>query len=262
MPHLTLDGDPIHYQEKGTGPAVVLLHGFPLDLRIWDAQAAALSDRNRVITIDLRGFGQSRSTRSFTMQDLADDVHHVLTHIQATPAVLGGLSMGGYVTLAYMVKYPTDLRGVMLIDTKAEADTADGKAGRMKMIELVKKEGAKAVADQMMPKMLSPDTPPSRPDVVGRLREIMEACPPLTIEHALLALRDRPDQTDKLASCACPTLIVVGESDAITPPAAAQAMQKEIPHAKLAVIKAAGHMSPMEQPEQVSRAMKEFLGTV
>src|SRR5688572_18793342 len=104
MPQVTVNGEAIHYQEKGAGPALVLIHGFPLDLRVWDAQLAALSDRHRVIAIDLRGFGQSRSTRPFSIKDLADDVHQVLTQIKATPAVLGGLSMGGYLVLAYMVK--------------------------------------------------------------------------------------------------------------------------------------------------------------
>src|SRR5687768_13783229 len=163
MPELTVGGDQIHYQEKGSGPAVVLIHGFPLDLRIWDAQVAVLSGQNRVIAIDLRGFGQSRSARPFTIQDLADDVHQVLTQIKAAPAVLGGLSMGGYVAMAYMVKYPTDLKAVMFIDTKAEGDTTEGKAARMKMIESVRQGGSKVVADQMMPKMLAPDAAASRP---------------------------------------------------------------------------------------------------
>jgi esterase/lipase len=177
----------------------------------------------------------------------------------ALPFVLAGLSMGGYVALAYAKKYPTDLRGLVLIDTKAEADTAEGKQGRAKMIDLVRKDGSKAVADQMMPKMLAKDAAEQRPQTAQTLRRMMEACPPKTIEHALAAMRDRPDRSGELSQIKVPTLVIVGESDAITPPAAAEAMVNKVPGAQLVVIKGAGHMSPMEQPEQVNRALRAFL---
>jgi 3-oxoadipate enol-lactonase len=147
----------------------------------------------------------------------------------------------------------------VLVDTKAEADTPDGKAARQKMIELVRSSGSKAVAEQMMPKMLAEMTLRQRPEIVQQLRQIMESCPPLTIEHALAAMGGRPDRTGILPSIADPTLIIVGESDAITTPAMAQAMLRQIPHAKLAIIGGAGHMSPMEQPQQVTDALRGFL---
>lgn len=263
MPEVELsDGDRMHYEEKGAGLPVVLVHGFPLDGRIWEHQLAGLSDRHRVIVPDLRGFGGSRSTRPFTLADLADDLHQLLSRIGALPCVLGGLSMGGYVTFAFMTKYLNDLKGVLLIDTKCEADNAEQKAGRLKMIESLRAGGAKVVADAMEPKMLAPGAAQGRPDVAGRLRRIMEEQPPLTLEHALMAMRDREDYRDKLASCACPTLILVGDGDQITPPSGAEAMAREIPRAKLVVIKGAGHLAPMEQPEQVTRAVKEFLGEI
>src|SRR5215218_4015337 len=135
MPQRSVNGTTLNYLEQGTGTPLVLLHGFPLDSRIWREQIAALSDRFRVIAPDLRGFGQSKSDDAFTMQSLADDVHALLADRGALPAILGGLSMGGYVALAYAKKYPSDLRGLALIDTKAEADTPEGKQGRQKMIE-------------------------------------------------------------------------------------------------------------------------------
>jgi pimeloyl-ACP methyl ester carboxylesterase len=264
MPTRELNGVTFHYVDQGAGtPAkapVVFLHGFPLDSRMWEAQLPALSSSGRrVLAPDLRGFGRSRSDSPFTIESLADDVHALLGAVGAIPLVLVGLSMGGYVALAYAKKYASDLRGLVLVDTKAEADTADGKAGRNKMIELVRKDGSKAVADQMMPKMLAKDAADQRPQVAQNLRRIMEACPPRTIEHALAALRDRPDRSGELASIRVPTLVIVGESDAITPPPVAEAMVNKIPGAQLVVIHGAGHMSPMEQPEQVNRAMREFL---
>ncbi len=259
MPKRVVNGAALSYEERGHGTAVVLLHGFPLDSRIWKEQCSALSRKYRIITIDLRGFGQSQASDAFTMESLADDVHEILNELGALPCVLGGLSMGGYVSLAYIRKYPMDLSGLMLIDTRAEGDTPEGRQGREKMIQLARQSGSKAVADQMMPKMLAPDEAATRPGVARTLRAIMEACPPLTIEHALAAMRGRPDQTESLASISVPTLILVGNSDAITPPEVARKMQERIPQSVIEVIKGAGHMSPMEQPQQVTGAMERFL---
>src|SRR5688500_12004506 len=258
MPQRGVNGATLNYEERGTGTPLVLLHGFPLDSRIWREQIAGLSDRFRVITPDLRGFGQSKSNEPFTMESLADDVHALLADLQALPCILGGLSMGGYVALAYAKKYPTDLRGLALIDTKAEGDTAEGKAGREKMIELARSQGTKAVAEQMMPKMLAPDADKTRPQVKRELDQIMNAQTPLTIEHALAAMRDRPDLVTSLASIAMPTLVIVGEHDAITPPTGAEKMNKAIPKSTYVVVRGAGHMSPMEQPQQVADALRRF----
>jgi 3-oxoadipate enol-lactonase len=249
----------LHHVERGSGPPVVLLHGFPLDSRVWESQLKALGDRRRVIAVDMQGFGNSKSQESFEIEGLARGIHEYLTSIGALPCVLGGLSMGGYVALAFAQMYPTDLKGLMLIDTKAEGDGTAQREGRMKMIELVRSKGPNAVAEQMMPKMLAESTIKANAPVVGKLREIMEACPAKTIEHALLAMRDREDRTGMLASLAMPVLIVVGEMDAITPPSVAEAMKKEMPHARVEVIKGAGHMAVMEKGEDVNRAMKGFL---
>ncbi len=262
MPTIDFDGVGFNYEERGGGTPLVLVHGFPLDGRIWEDQLSALCDRYRVIALDLRGFGRSRAEQPFTMQSLADDVHHVLEKLGALPCVLGGLSMGGYVALAYVSKYPTDLKGLALIDTRCEADTPEGKQNREKMIESVRCAGSEAIANAMMPKMLAPDAQQSRPQLMQRLRTIMEECPPKTIEHALAAMRDRRDYRDRLASIAVPTLIIVGEHDAITPPSVSEFMRKEIPSSELVVVKGAGHMSPMEQPEQVNRAIRQFMETV
>lgn len=263
MSSITLDGTDVSYSERGVSsagkPPLVLLHGFPLDQRMWEAQLDALSAQRRVITPDLPGFGQSRSDKPFTIASLADAVHTLLEKLDALPCVLGGLSMGGYVALAYSKTYPKDLAGLLLIDTRAEADTSEGKAGREKMIELVQSKGAKAVAEQMLPKMLATDAEKKNPQVAQRLREIMEACPAKTIENALIAMRDREDYCTHLPSIAVPTLILVGEQDAITPPKMAETMNHDIPRSTLVKVANAGHMTPMEQPEQVNMAITQFL---
>jgi pimeloyl-ACP methyl ester carboxylesterase len=262
MPARTVGDASFYYEESGKGLPLVLLHGFPLDCRVWKKQREELGQLFHVITPDLRGFGKSQSAASFTMKSLADDVHALLAEIGALPCVMGGLSMGGYVLLEYVKKYPTDLRGLLLIDTRAEGDAPEGKEGRTKMVKLAQEKGSAAVAEQMMPKMLSPDADKHRPGVVKELRQIMESCPATTIAHALAAMRDRPDRSGELAAIKVPTLILVGDADAITPPAVAQSMADKIPGAQLVTIRGAGHMSPMEQPEQVNRAIMSFLGRI
>ena len=259
MPARTVGNASFYYEESGRGLPLVLLHGFPLDNRIWRKQREALADSFHVITPDLRGFGKSQSNESFTMKSLADDVHAFLAEIGALPCVLGGLSMGGYVALEYVKKYPTDLRGLVLIDTRAEGDSAEGKQARMKMADLAKEKGSPAVAEQMMPKMLAADSLKGKDDVVRELKQIMESCPATTIVNALMAMRDRADHAENLASIAVPTLIIVGEQDAITPPAMSQKMQEAIANSQLVTIPGAGHMTPMEQPDAVNEAIHAFI---
>ncbi len=262
MPVQSVNGTKLSYHEAGHGLPVVLVHGFPLDHRVWHAQIHDLSSVRRVITPDLRGFGQSAGGGSFTIQSLADDLYVLLCQIHGLPCVLGGLSMGGYVALAYARQYASTLRGLMLIDTRAAADDAEARAGRDAMIELAVAHGSAAVAEKMMPRMLAPGTPESHPHVAAELNSIMQACPAQTIQYALAAMRDRTDSRPSLSRIAAPTLILVGDSDVITPPAMAQEMHQSIPGSTLSVIAGAGHTSPMEQPHQVSRAIKQFLVTL
>jgi pimeloyl-ACP methyl ester carboxylesterase len=263
-----LNGATISYRDEGHGPAVLLLHGFPLDGRMWDAQVPALAaSGHRVIAPDFRGFGRSQPPAgAFSIESLADDVHALAQQlIGATgmPFVLAGLSMGGYVSLAYARKYTDTLRALVLVDTKAESDTPEGKEGRAKMIQLAREKGSVAIGDAMQPKLLSPDTIQHKPAIVKALRAMTDANPAITLEHALAAMRDRPDQSDLLPKLKVPTLIVVGDGDVITPPAVAESMQRAIPGgAHLAVIRGAGHMSPMEQPEQVNRNLIAFLSRI
>jgi pimeloyl-ACP methyl ester carboxylesterase len=259
MPTRNLNGVTFYYEDRGNGPPVVLVHAFPVDSRMWESQLSDLSSHWRVIAPDLRGFGRSTASDPLTIESMAADLHALLGEIGALPCVLGGISMGGYIGLAYALKYATDLRALILIDTKAEADNSEQKEARMANARLARAEGAKAIAEKMLPKMLADETPHRRPAVSAALRKLMEQCPPATIEHALLAMRDRPDQSANLSSIPVPALVIVGENDSITPIAAAQSMQNRIPNAQLAVIRGAGHMSPMEQPAQVNRAIRQFL---
>ena len=257
-------GEPARRQliERGRGLAVVLLHGFPLDGRIWEDQVEGLSDAYRVIVPDLPGFGRSGSSNCATLRDHAAALHALLEAAGALPCVLGGLSMGGYIALAFARLYPNDLKGLMFVDTKASADDTTARAGREKMIATVRADGSKAIAEAMLPKMLTAHTIAADPSLTMRVRAIMESQSGTTIEIALRALRDRPDHTDFLPSIAVPTLVVVGDSDPIISIAVAQAMSDAIPKSTLAVIKGSSHLSSMEQPAQVTLAMRRFLDGV
>jgi len=251
---------PLAYTESASaGTPLVLLHGFPFDARMWDDQLRSLSDVAHVIAPDLRGFGRSTSTDPFTMESQADDVHALLQSIGCLPCILAGMSMGGYIALAHIKKYAQDVRALVLIDSKAAADDAEGKRARDQMIELARAQGAKAVADKTQPKLIAADTPVKRPQVLPRMREMMEQCPPLTVQHAMAAMRDRPDHTATLATIAVPTLIIVGEADAVTPPSVAEQMRGKLRNAQLATIPNAGHMAVMEQPQRVNDAVREFV---
>jgi len=237
----------------------VLIHGFPLDRRVWAEVGRRLVDKHRVICVDLPGFGQSTLAKPFSIASLASDLHQLLGHLDALPAYVGGLSMGGYVSLAFAKQFAGDLRGLILVDTKAAGDTAEGKAGRLAMAALARDKGSAAVADQMLPKMLGAGAVQSRPQLVKQLKQIMDACPAKTIEAACLAMKDRDDFTALLPGLKMPVLIVVGETDAITSPAVATAMRDAIVGARLVVIPAAGHMAPLEQPQQVGQAIANFV---
>jgi len=262
MAEQQIDKPTIVYSDRGSGTPLVLLHGFPLDRRMWDAQLRELSSQCRVIAPDLPGFGKSKSDQPFTIESLADDLRAWLLELHLLPCVLGGLSMGGYVALAFAKKYADDLRGLLLIDTRAEGDTSEAREGRAKMIQLVRASGSSAVADQMIGRLLSSGTLEHRPAIAKKLRRIMEQCPAQTIEHALTAMRDRPDRTAELAAITVPTLILVGDADAITPPSVAQAMHQRIAGSEMRIVSGAGHMSPMEQASQVNQAIEQFIQSI
>src|SRR5688572_10124881 len=246
MPTVKLNGTEVQYVERGSGTPLMLVHGFPLDGRMWREQSDALSARCRVIVPDLRGFGRSAEAGAFTIDSLADDVHALADQLKLGRFVLAGLSMGGYVALAYVAKHPGTLRGLIHVDTKAEADTAEGKAGRDKMIAQAREQGVRPIADAMFGKLIPEEAAKGRPALARELREIMDSQRAATLAHALAAMRDRADRTEVLARIDVPTLMIVGEKDGITPPDVMRKMHEKVKGSEMLVIPGAGHMTPME----------------
>jgi 3-oxoadipate enol-lactonase len=249
------------YDDAGKGRPVVLLHAFPFSRAMWRPQVEALRDDHRVLTPDLRGFGgTSPFEQAPSVEQMADDVAGLLDTLKlGEPVVLGGLSMGGYVALAFARRNPSRLRALILADTRAEPDNAEGKANRDKLIAFAQRHTPRDVIDSVMPKMVSAETRSQRPEVVEEVRRIASAQTPAGIVGALQALRDRPDATASLGALRVPTLVLVGSEDALTPPAMSETLATGIAGARLVKIPGAGHLSNLEQPAAFNAAVRSFL---
>jgi pimeloyl-ACP methyl ester carboxylesterase len=262
MIQVSADGT-VSFDDVGQGPPVVLLHAFPLAAAMWRPQVAALQDAYRVITPDLPGFGGSAGLGAApSVEAMADAVARLLDELRLPPVALGGLSMGGYVALAFARRHTGRLRALILADTRAEPDDEAGKANRDRLIAFAADNPAGAVLEQMLPKMLSAVTLAQRPEVVAEVRAIASAQAPAGIIAALQALRDRPDASPALGAIAVPTLVLVGSDDALTPPSLAEKLVTRIPRARLVTLAGAGHLSNLEQPNAFNTALRQFLQEV
>jgi pimeloyl-ACP methyl ester carboxylesterase len=239
---------------------LVLIHGFPLSARMWEPQLALAELGWRVIAPSLPGFdGPPTMPAASSVDDYAGHVIDLLDALHLEHAVIGGLSMGGYVTFAMYRHAPGYFRAMVLADTRAEADAPPALEARRLMLRDVGERGVHAVAEQMIPKLVCEATRANQPGVVDSLRAMIVGNSPETVVGAITALMTRPDSVATLATIRCPTLIVVGDQDAITPPALSEQMQAGIAGAELAVIADAGHMSNMEQPTEFNRVLSRFL---
>lgn len=244
----------------GPRPAVVLLHGFPLDRTLWHHQVAALAGQYRLIVPDLRGHGASEAVPGVaTMDDFADDLAALLDHLGVDQVVLGGLSMGGYIAFAFWRRYRARVLGLVLVDTRAQADTEEGRRGREEIARLAEEQGAAAVAERNLPKLLAPATYRERPELVAEVRRMIAATPPAGIAAASRGMAERPDSLPTLATITVPVLVIVGAEDQLTPPADAELMAQRLPQAELVVVPGAGHLAPLEQPERVTSALRAWL---
>jgi pimeloyl-ACP methyl ester carboxylesterase len=239
------------YEDIGSGTPLVLLHAFPFDRRMWWATAAALSGRLRVITPDLRGFGESPASEAYSIADLADDVAALLDGLGISRATIGGLSWGGYIALAFAARHGARLEGLILADTKAGPDSAEARRGRDEAISLVQAEGVEPYLERQLPRLLSRHASDSlRAEVQALGRQSPDA-----VLKALPALRDRPDRWSELPLISCPTVVIVGQEDALTPASEARAMAGAIPDAQLVELPGAGHLSNLEAPDAFAAAL-------
>ena len=258
-----INGMTLAFNDRGTGLPIVFLHAFPLNRTMWAMQEDALSSQFRVITIDLRGHGESDAPLwHYSLDQAADDVHGLLDYLSIRQAVFVGLSMGGYILFAFHRKFADRVNGMVLADTRAQADTDEGKQARFEMAQIAYKRGARAIADIMIPKLLSPATIQMRPELVQYVRTMIEGNQVSGIAGDLMAMAERPDSIPLLRRITCPAQIIVGELDLPTPPSDATLMADRISNAHLVIIPGAAHLSNLEQPDLFNKTVGSFVANI
>jgi 3-oxoadipate enol-lactonase len=260
MPLLKIADLQMAYDDEGSGPTLLLLHGFPFNRSLWKQQIAVIRQTHRVICPDLRGFGDTdASTGPATMNRMAQDVALLMDTLNIPSAIMGGLSMGGYVVLAFCKQFDARVNALVLADTRPQADSEEAKHQRSVQAEQALAEGMGPIADGMLPKLLTPETVTKRPQVVKQVRDMIMTTKPAGAAAALTGMALREDQTPWISNIKVPTLILVGREDAITPVKDSKTMHERILDSRLAIIENAGHVSNLEQPETFNAEVTRFL---
>ncbi|MHB1224265.1 MAG: alpha/beta fold hydrolase [Gemmatimonadaceae bacterium] len=252
-------GHEIAYDDRGSGLPVIFLPGFPHDRALWAQQLDGLADHARCIAPDLRGFGGSGRRGPFSMDQYADDLACLMDHLELPQAVVAGVSMGGYVALAFWRRHPDRVRALILSDTRAGADDDAGKDRRRELIALANDAGPRAVAAQMLDGMVGRSTRERSPEVVVELQRLMDRAPAEGVIGALEAMIDRPDSTPDLATITVPTLVIAGAEDVVIPPRESRALQAAIAGSQLEILAGAGHVPNVERPAAFNHVVGEFI---
>jgi pimeloyl-ACP methyl ester carboxylesterase len=254
-----VNGVTIAYEDQGTGAPIVFLHAFPLNRTMWTQQAAVLSRQFRTVSIDLRGLGESDAPFwRYSMEQYVRDIQALLTFLRIEKALFVGLSLGGYLEFALYRMHPELIRGLVLADTRAEADKAEQIQWRFNLAQRTAAQGPSAVIEDMLPKLLAPARYDRDPALVAKVRAMLSAAPVPGIIGALTAIAERPDSTDLLPGIAVPAMVIVGADDVLTTTADAERIAQGIAGAELVVLPEAGHLSNLEQPDRFTEAVERF----
>ncbi|MEV7414456.1 alpha/beta hydrolase [Streptomyces sp. NPDC089919] len=259
----TEDGVTLSHAETGPadGPPVLLVHGHPFDRSLWAPQAEALAAAGyRVITPDLRGYGESEVVPGTTpFHVFAGDLAALLDALDVPAAVVGGVSMGGQLTMEFQRLYPERVRALVLADTSPAAETPEGKAFRAALADRLVAEGMAGYAAEVIDKMIAPYNVTAMPETAAHVLRMMHGTAPEGAAAALRGRAERPDYRATLAAVTVPVLIAVGADDVFTPVAEAEGLKSLMPHAVLAVIEGAGHLPALEQPAAFNAVLLDFL---
>ena len=290
MKSASVNGTELWYVDRGAGVPLLLVHGFPVDHSMWAGQinglgrqsgdllvgeafwpgmpvgASTAAERTavRVIAPDLRGFGRSSATDDkVTMEQFADDLAGLLDVLAIRePIVLCGLSMGGYIAFQFWRRHASRLRGLILCDTRAAADSPDVAANRLVMADRVLREGVAPLADGMLQRLFAETTRQSFPGLIEGLRTVMLSNKPRGVAAASRGMAERPDMTSHLGEIRCPTLVLVGQNDVSSPPTEMRGIAQAIPGSQFVEIPDGGHMAPLENPAAVNAAIGRFIATL
>lgn len=263
MPKLAVNGTEIYCEEKGEGYPVVLLHGLTFDRRMWEHQVGELSRSYRTVAVDLRGHGLSASPdMEYDLEMMTEDVYQAMRELGIGRAHLVGLSMGGMISMGLALAHPGAVHSLVLLDTSAEPEMADRVAGYETMAGMFREQGAEKVVDGVMTVMFSPDFIRNESEQVRRERERQLRLDRVGVSNATYAVTRRKDISGRLHEIGVPTLVIVGELDVATPLEKARAIQAAIEGSRLEIVPSAGHMTNIEKPEEVTRLIVDFLGSV
>lgn len=252
---LRLVGDDI-----GQGDPLLFVHAFPLNRRMWAPQVEALSDRYRCLTVDLRGFGESDAPSGpYSLDEMAADLVGVLDALHLDRVTLIGLSMGGYIAFAFWRRAAGRLRALVLADTRASADSEAVQAARETLAQQAEAEGLAPVVAAQLPRLLSPA---ASADLRQWVSDMIEEATPQGVAGALRGMAARPDASAILPQITCPTLVIAGADDVVTPAAEMSAMTKQLPKATYQVLAGAGHLANLEAADAFNAALHTFLGTL
>lgn len=240
---------------------LVLLHAFPVGIELFSPQQDAFPAW-RIVTPALPGFDGSDLLVQPTVDEYARHVVALLDELRIERAVFGGVSMGGYLVFGVLRHAAHRVAGIVLADTRSGADSEAALEGRRRALQIVRDGGPTAVADDMLPKLLGETTRRSQPELVTRVRTMIERQSSDAIAAAIEVLRSRPDSTPLLKDIAVPALVVVGSEDTLTPPSDAEQMAAAIPGAQLARIDDAGHLSNIENPGAFNARFQAFLDSI
>ncbi len=249
-----------------TSTPVIFIHGFPFSHKMWtftNGQTELLAGMNRVIAYDVRGHGESEvGSGHYSIEFFVDDLIGLMDHLAIHKAILCGLSMGGYIALRAVERHPDRIMGLVLCDTKSESDGNEAKIKRAAAIRNIQINGIKAYAADYVKNVFAPESLEKKQDAVKLIQSIIERTAPAALFGTLLALASRTDTTACLPSIQCPTLILVGEKDTVTPPSAAQSLKENIRDSELQIIPHAAHMSNLENPEVFNKHLVEFVSKI
>lgn len=256
-----INGVQMHWREAGTGDPLILLHGFPFNCELWEPQLNAVPDGWWYIAPDLRGFGKSEDSGSdaLTMDRHADDILALMDHLGIDQAVIGGLSMGGYVALSLIMRYPDRVRALVLAATRASADSEEARRNRLEQAATVRKSGIKVVVDSMLPKLFSAHSKMKVPETVTRVRKMMDGTSAETMARALEGMAQRKDYSADLPNIGVSTLVLRGEQDEIIPAGDMEAIARTVRGARHEVISLAGHLPNVEAPDVFNKILTHYV---
>ena len=246
----------LHFLDRGNGPAVLLIHAFPLDHTMWEPQIEPLTRHYRVIAPDIRGFGGSLPPYPWTIEEMCGDLNALLDSLAVTECAVAGVSLGGYIALPFQAQYPDRVSRLALANTRARADNETEKAARNDMIAAIQQHGASILPDRMLPRLLKSNP---RTEVVRMVRGMIGQVDPAAAMYAVMAMRDRPDSSTTLRRIHCPVLVVTGQEDAIIRPEESRVMAGSIAGARFVEIPDSGHLSSLENPQEFNRSLLDFL---